>query len=320
MAVKRLEPLGVDLGAARLRIAVGERTAAAGIRTLAVASRDLPAPFDRDGRGELEAIVLEDALWELGVSERRCIASIGPPDASLQALRFPGMSYFERRRAARFEILHNHSEESQNKVVRIHPVDRMAHVYAVAVVEAALLRHRVGVIRKAGLRIVAVDYDACALRRIFGEFAAVLDVGHAMTRLHVFAGPVPRSWTTRIGGMHVTEAIARDLDIDMGAAEHRKRILGLAGSHSGALGVCAEALCGLLREAKLSSSPAIRVAMIGNGSRLPGLLEAVSERSGVAIELPVPAFLRASAIADDVLRCASPDWALATALMTWRAA
>jgi cell division ATPase FtsA len=141
-----------------------------------------------------------------------------------------------------------------------------------------------------------------------------------MTRLHVFAGPVPRSLTATVGGMHVTDAIARELDIDVGAAEQRKRILGLAGSQSGALTSCAEALCDLLREARLDASPAIRVAMIGNGARLPGLLEALSERCRITIELPVPTLLRASTIGDDVLRCASPDWTLAAALMTWRAA
>ncbi|HKE36289.1 MAG TPA: hypothetical protein VKB39_02600, partial [Candidatus Baltobacteraceae bacterium] len=60
-----------------------------------------------------------------------------------------------------------------------------------------------------------------------------------------------------------------------------------------------------------------RLAMTGNGARLPGLAEALEATTGAMVDVPVSDLLRVPAYPDDVARSAAPDWTLAASLAAW---
>jgi Tfp pilus assembly PilM family ATPase len=86
------------------------------------------------------------------------------------------------------------------------------------------------------------------------------------------------------------------------------------------LAALAQELSAMLGDAQGSGAKIARLALVGNGARLPGLAERVEQCTGVSVELPVAALLRTSEISDEILRVASPDWTLAAALSGWAAA
>ena len=73
-------PLGIDAGAARTRVALVERDAEGRARLTAVATRPTGADAAR---------AIADAWAELRTRERRCVLSLGVPDAVLRVASFP---------------------------------------------------------------------------------------------------------------------------------------------------------------------------------------------------------------------------------------
>jgi Tfp pilus assembly PilM family ATPase len=133
----------------------------------------------------------------------------------------------------------------------------------------------------------------------------------------VFAGTTPATLQTFNGGADVTRAIERELRVDERTAEKRKRILGTAGAGERARAALACDIAALLQSARGSRS-ITRVALVGNGARLPGLAADVETATGAACELPVSDALRGDAYPEDVVRSGAPDWTLATGLALWR--
>jgi Tfp pilus assembly PilM family ATPase len=314
-------PLGIDLGSARLRIALSERVRGK-TRLAAVAGRDLPSntvTAEAIAEPELVAAVIEDAYREIGTRERRCVFSVGAEVASLRLVRFPAMSVSERRRAARFEAerIAPWDLHAVPTVVRTHPVHRIEHVYGVGTVRTAALTARVACIGAAGLRPIAADYEACALRRAFPAYDAVLDVGHRRATLHAFAATGPLAVGVGRGGAEMTRAIASDLGIDASAAERRKCVLGNAGAGVAALDEFVEIFRSALAKTRERVPALRRVAVTGNGSRLAGLLETIESLCDVRAEFSLSEALESDAYPNDVLRAGAQDWTLAASLASW---
>jgi Tfp pilus assembly PilM family ATPase len=314
-------PLGIDLGSTRIRVAAFERRRDGGVALAGVATRDVPDGAivpERIAEIDLVAAIIDDARTELGIPQRRCVLSLPAQAAVLRLMKFPRMSEFERRRAARFEAERFSPWDAKDvaTLVRAHWVNRQERLVAVGLARSEALHARVACARRAGLRVVGVDHDACAVHRAFPFADAVLDVGLAATTLHTFspAGPVSRCLT--IGGVDVTLAIGAELSIDAAAAERRKRILGTAGAGESArdsiAAAAAEAIAQLRERANVR-----RIAMTGNGARLTGLAEAVEASTGAMVDVPVSDLLRGGCYPDDVTRSAAPDWTLAASLGTW---
>lgn len=316
-------PLGIDLGGARVRVALAEANRAGAMRVLAVVGRDLPDDASTSANvsnPQLVGAVLEEMIAELGTRERRCVGAIGAPRSALRVLKLPKMSWAERVRAARFEAQRfaHWNLDDEPSYVRIHPIDRAEHLYAVAAVTRDVVDSRLCALRSARLRVSALEHDAFALRRAYPQYDAVLDIGAERTALHAFGTPGPLTWTLGSGGADVTRGIARDLAIDEPSAERRKRILGTAGA-----GMSSRETFALdVRELVERARPRVRVtrlALCGNGARLPGLGHAIESATGTSVEFPVSDLLQGSAYPDDVLRAASPDWTLAAGLAAWGA-
>jgi cell division ATPase FtsA len=119
----------------------------------------------------------------------------------------------------------------------------------------------------------------------------------------------------------LTEAIAQSLGIDTARAEERKRAIGFGGAGETRRDALIDGLASLLATARATSRTEIhRLVMVGSGSRVPGLAEAIERATGYAVR---PATLDADVsdrVPPDVLRAAAPDWSLAYGLSTWMTA
>ncbi|MDQ2864687.1 MAG: pilus assembly protein PilM [Candidatus Eremiobacteraeota bacterium] len=314
----RTLPLGIDFGSTRVRIALSEAAGDSQPRILSVVSRNLS---ESPASAELTAALLEEMLDELEVRERRCVLALRSPSAAIRAIHFPRMSAVERNRAARFEARRfaNWNLDEEPSDVRVHPIDRSQGVYAVGAVRRDALDALLKPAKLARLKVIAIDHDAFALRRSFAQYDGVLDVGLERTALHAYGDDGPMSWLVASGGAEITRGIARDLAIDFAAAEKRKCILGSAGAGASACRELVAHVSHIVERAR-GRTRLSRIALTGNGVRLPGLQAQLAAATSAIIEMPVSDLLRSDAYPDDVVRSAAPDWTLAAALSGWTVA
>ncbi len=127
------------------------------------------------------------------------------------------------------------------------------------------------------------------------------------------------SLAAQTGGAAVTRGIAAELSIDMPTAERRKRILGCAGAGLMASDEVIAAIAALVDRARLRATIE-RIAVTGNGARLPNFARDLEEATSAITEMPVPDVLHTAAYPVDVVRAATPDWALAASLALWSVA
>jgi Tfp pilus assembly PilM family ATPase len=304
-------PLGIDVGAARTRVALVERDPAGRPRLVAVATRPT-------GDDPSEAIAA--ACAELATRERRCVLALGPADAVLRTAAFPAMRRAERARAARFEAARFVAYPLHEAAVRVH--GEIGGRCIVGVARRAALDARVRAAKGARLRPVAVDDAAFALTRAFPYADAVVDVGERATALVLPNDPLPTVRAFAAGGRTFTDAVVASLGIDETAAEARKRSIGLAGAGDRARDALVEQLATALIEHRASARTEPRaIALAGNGARLAGFAQAL-ERA-VAIPVRLGALVCAGGargLPADVVRAASPDWGLAVGLALWETA
>jgi len=303
-------PLGVDVGSARTRVALVERGPGGAPRLLAVAAR--PTADD-------PARAIAAARAELGCGERRCVLALGPADAVVRATAFPAMRRRERERAARFEAARFAPCEPHEAALRVAALDGRRCVVAVA--RRAALERRVHAARRAGLRPVAVDDVAFALVRAFPNASAIVDVGENATVLVVARDPIPSVRSFPVGGRTFTGEVAGAFGIDERDAERRKCGIGIGGAGGGARERLVAGLAASLLEERESARADVRsIVLCGNGARVAGLAEALERATAVPVRLGTLAPHASAALPADVLRAASPDWAVAYGLALWELA
>jgi Tfp pilus assembly PilM family ATPase len=314
-------PLGVDLGASRVRVAYAERDRSGTPRVVAVASRDVEAECGEGDGAETLAAVIDELRREIGARVRGAVIAMPPWEASLKILRFPKMGWAERRRAAAFEVERFAAWDVKNvrTLVRVHALNGPERLHAVGAVRETALSERLNVLKRAGFRAAGADYTALAMHRAFPAADAVLDIGLRRSVLYGFGAHGPAAVEISVGGEAVTAAIAAALSIDRTLAEKRKRILGTAGAGEearGDLAARAAAAVTRMREAM----PVRRIALTGNGARLNGFAADLEAATEALVEVPVSELLQGGAYPDDVIRAAAPDWAMAAALASWGSA
>jgi Tfp pilus assembly PilM family ATPase len=321
MVMKKMRlPLGVDIGATRIRV-LEVTVTPDGPRVRAVAVREISSEVSSSGAisdTDYVAALLEEAVREIGTRERRCICALGEPDASLRDVTFPKMTAVERQRTARFEAQRYVDFPIDEAIVRIHPIAGSSQ-WTLGIARSFAIATRLATLKKAGLKPVAVDHEACALVRALPGYDAIADIGHQRTSLHITTGTTPITFQTFNGGADVTRAIQRELSIDEHTAEKRKRILGTAGAGERARATLAADIALLVANARKTMSIG-RVALVGNGARLPGLAAHLEAATNALFELPVTDALRPGAYPEDVVRSSAPDWTLAAGLTSWKPA
>ena len=159
-------------------------TGRAAARLLTVAARD------HDGD---TGAALQEALAELHTRERRCVVALAPPDALLCAADFPPMLPWERASAARFEaarFVDYPIAEAAVSLMRIPAQPR----WAIGIARRASLAAVLAAVRRAGLRALAVDDIALALRRAQPAADAIIDIGDRRNvRLMLFGAAASRT-------------------------------------------------------------------------------------------------------------------------------
>jgi Tfp pilus assembly PilM family ATPase len=300
-------PLGIDVGAARTRVALLERDASGAVRLVAVATRPT---------GDDAATAIAAACAELATRERRCVLALGAPDAMVRTASFPAMRRAERARAARFEasrfVAYPLHEASVN--VRATTGDRCV----IAIARRSALDERVLVAKRARLRPVAVDDAAFALMRAFPYADAIVDVGESATVLVLPNDPLPAVRTFDTGGRAFTDAVVASLGVDDATAEQRKRSVGLAGAGDHTRNALIEQLATALIEHRATARTEPRaIALAGNGARLAGFAEALERAVAIPVRLGALPSDVSRGLPTDVVRAASPDWGLAYGLALW---
>jgi Tfp pilus assembly PilM family ATPase len=306
----RTLPLGIDIGASRIRAALVHRSPLGGTELIAVATRH----HDDD-----HVAALTEAVAELRTHERRCVFGLGEPRAVLRKVNFPVMRRGESERAARFEATQFVDYPIRDAVVRVVALGDDGDA-VIGVVRKEVIGSLVALAHAAKLRVAAVDNDAFALRRALPDVDAVLDVGLTDSRLHVFSGKFPIGRRFATGGAALTHAIAQSIGSDEMTAERRKLTFGTAGGAEHARDTLIGDVSAALAECRAQGLGDVRtIALSGNGSRLSELPALLEVATGARV---FPAALRpevAPALPPDVLRAAGADWALAYGLALWSA-
>ncbi|HEV2737767.1 MAG TPA: pilus assembly protein PilM [Candidatus Elarobacter sp.] len=303
-------PLGVDVGAARTRVALLERDASGAPRLVAVAAR----PTGDDAGAAIAA-----ACAELATGERRCVLALGPADAVVRTAAFPAMRRTERARAARFEASRFVAYPLHEAAVRVHgdAGDRCI----VGIARRCALDARVLAAKRARLRPLAVDDAAFALMRAFPYADAIIDVGERATVLVLPNDPLPTVHAFATGGQAFTDAVVASLGVDETTAEQRKRSIGLAGAGDHARDALVEQLATALIEHRASARTEPRaIALAGNGARLAGFADALERAVAIPVRLGALPVDGSRGLPPDVVRAASPDWGLAYGLALWNTA
>jgi Tfp pilus assembly PilM family ATPase len=301
-------PLGIDLGASRVRVALAHRAPDGRAELVAVATRQ----FQSD-----PAAAVADAVAELRTRERRCVFGLGEPRALLRSIRFPAMRRAEQERAARFEATQFVDYPIREAVVKVIPLGSDGDA-VIGVVRKDVIGSLVALAHTAKLRVCAVDNNVFALRRALPDVDAVLDIGLTDSRLHVYTGRFPIGRRFAVGGAAFTEGIARALGCDTATAERRKLTHGIAGCgdtvRDALIGDVANALAEC-RSAGLGDVHEITLA--GNGSRLGDLPAAIEGATAVRVRPATFGPDISQTLPPDVLRAAAPDWCLAFGLALW---
>jgi Tfp pilus assembly PilM family ATPase len=227
------------------------------------------------------------------------------------------MTWHERLCAAKYEAQRfTPVQNDAPSVVRVHRVRQPENAFAIGIASESTVSDRLAILKHARVRPVAIDHDSLALRRAIPFGDAILDVGLNRSTLHHYTASAPFSHSIAAGGGDVTRGIAQELSIDFASAERRKRILGSAGAGTATRNALIGEFAEMVDRARARAAIA-RIAVVGNGARLPGLAAELETATNATVELIVPPLLQTEAYPDDVIRSAAPDWMLAAALTTW---
>lgn len=299
---ERMLPLGIDLGAERIRVAALASGVNGHVRLLAVGAADVNGDPS-------EALRL--ALGQLSTGERRCVASIRTCDARLRSIRFPRMRDAELRRAVRFEGVSLFGESAEERTITVRWTSIGGETLVAAAPETKV-REIVDLLTSCGLRVISVDHEGCILARA-GQLP-LLDIGRERSTLLALVNGLPFLRTLPLGGGLFTDALARELGTSRQIAEIRKRTIGLGGAANDALDMYVAALRTELQT--FDRGTLERLFVCGNGARLATLRDRISEGLGVPVKPVDLLALTESELPPEVEHVGAFDWfgAVATAL------
>lgn len=309
--------VGLDLGTYGVRAV--EMAVGGGQPTLVrFAQVTLPHGAVRDGEvvdvGAVSSAVRR--LWsEGGFKTKRVVLGVANQRVIVRQAEMPQMTDADLQAALRFEAqdlipipVEDAILDSQilEDLVTTEGEPRMRILLAAA--QREMVRTHLAAVQGAGLQATAVDVIPFALvRALFdratqsftedGAAEAIVCIGGGVTNVVVHEQGVPRFVRVLlVGGDDVTEAIARDLDVDSDAAEDLKRRADISSTDAAvarAGQVVSDRLTPLVEEirgsldyylAQSQSSPIGRVLVTGGGSRLAGLMERLQSQLGGRVE------------------------------------
>ena len=308
--------VGLDLGTYAVRAV--EMQVGGQPTLLRFAQVTLPPGAIRDGEvvdvGAVAAAIKR--LWaQGGFKTKRVVLGVANQRVIVRQAELPAMSEADLRAALQFEAqelipipVEDAILDSQILEEMVSPEGEPRMRILLAAAQRDMVRTHLAAVEGAGLNAIAVDVIPFALvRALFdpatqsftgdGSAEAIVAIGGGVTNVVVHEQGVPRFVRVLlVGGDDVTDAIARDLDVDLDAAEDLKRRADISSGDAAvarAGQVVSDRLTPLVEEirgsldyylAQSQSSPIGRVLVTGGGSRLPGLMERLQSQLGGRVE------------------------------------
>jgi type IV pilus assembly protein PilM len=279
----------------------------------------LPVGAVRDGEiadvGAVSAAIRR--LWsEAGFKTKKVVVGVANQRVIVRQADLPAMSEADLRAALKFEAQELIPIPVEDAILDFQILEegittgadadvRMRILLAAA--QREMVRTHLAALEGAGLEALAVDVLPFALVRTLTLGANVFDsdasaeaivcIGAGVTNVVVHEHGIPRFVRVLlVGGGDVTDAIARDLNVDFDTAEDLKRRADIGSadaSVSRAGQIVAERVIPLVEEirgsldyylAQAQSSPIGRILVTGGGSRMTGLLERLQSQLGGRVE------------------------------------
>lgn len=254
-------------------------------------------------------------LWsEGGFRGKRVVVGVANQRVVVRQADMPQMSEGDLEAALRFEAQELIPIPIEDAILDFQIVgDTVAHdgsprtQVLLAAAQRDMVRSHLAAVEAAGLAAAAVDVVPFALVRSLtlgapmfegdGSAEAIVCIGGGVTNVVVHEHGVPRFVRVLlVGGNDITDAIARDLNVDIDMAEDLKRRAApgapdeaparAAQVVSGRLGPLVDEIRGSLDYylAQAQSAPISRVLVTGGGSRTPGLMERLQSQLGARVE------------------------------------
>jgi type IV pilus assembly protein PilM len=253
-------------------------------------------------------------LWsEGGFRGKRVVVGVANQRVIVRQAELPSMSVQDLRAALRFEAQDLIPIPIEDAILDFQVLEdsvsdgepRMRVLLAAA--QRDMVRSHLAAVEGAGLTATAVDVVPFALVRALtdpgaafegdGSAEAIVCIGGGVTNVVVHEQGIPRFVRVLlVGGDDITDAIARELDIDLDTAEDLKRRSDMGSGDAAAaqaaniisnrIGTLVEEIRGSLDYylAQSQSVPISRVLVTGGGSRLLGLMERLRSQLGGRVE------------------------------------
>lgn len=308
--------IGIDIGAASVKI-VGVRGLEHSIKVVAVGEEETPMGCVNDGviaDPKSMAEIVHAAIRNSGVKNCKGVsAAVGIRGVGSVFRRFilPMQSSEEMANQIMIEAQNQFESDLSDWIVDYQIISEPDRKGLVAVMLVGAKRHVVedylSVLKHVGVRPTIFDCDIFAIANTYdhtakfsnSETVACLDVGRDSTKFNLLQNGSPiivRSF--QIGGMHLTEAIAKHLSIDFDQAENMKK------SGENTPDSCDKAISNHIKEITneirqtvnffTNSSPDIHINKIdrfilsGGGSSIKRLADNISATFGTDIEFADP--------------------------------
>lgn len=254
-------------------------------------------------------------LWsEGGFKSKRVVLGVANQRVVVRQAEMPSMSETDLEAALRFEAQELIPIPIEDALLDFQIVGdtvgsdgepRMRVLLAAA--QREMVRTHLAAVEGAGLGVAAVDVIPFALVRALtlgtpffdsdGNAEAIVCIGGGVTNVVIHEQGVPRFVRVLlVGGDDITDAIGRELSVDVDTAEDLKRRVGTSTADEAvarASQVVSSRLAPLVEEirgsidyylAQSQSSPISRVLVTGGASRTAGLMERLQSQLGGRVE------------------------------------
>lgn len=330
----RLLPPSFDLGSTAVRaVRLAEASGSVHLANYV----DVPLPegaMKDDGRVLNEAAVgeaIRQALSGLGIRRRfggiSCIANMPARLSAIASYDLSAMSDSKRaKRAAELRAAEFAKEEPLSKVddCSVTVVERAGgssrHLVIKTLREA--LRERQRVFSRAGCNAV-IEHEAFSLLRAVPNASAIIDIGYKRTLFAARnADGIPICQMLSFGGYSIEQRVAIGARMDKEEAQARMYREGVSADSSAEWALqqfvddVKATINGLATKENL---PITRIALVGNGSRIPGLDERIADVTTRTVNYATIDDLNSDAFPSGVLRDAGPTLALSIGLALWNA-
>lgn len=240
MAKKLTSAIGIDVGSQNIKIAEvklqgGQPT----ITALGLASTPENA-VDHTGlyEGDAVAAVLKEAIPGSGASCPDCVLTVaGQSSVLVRVLEVPRMNPNELKDHMQWEISRNipFAESSVLSDFQSFPPDDAASTnldVVMAIAPQSAVDVLVGMAKKAGKRLVAIDVEPLAIARsvhasyqdvLAGQTICTVEFGNKTSSINIYRdGQLKLPRLVPIGGEMLTKALSEGLTIELEEAEHLK--------------------------------------------------------------------------------------------------